>query len=214
MAAYANFDSSGGMTRQAWWWAVASPVVFWLPWRACWGDSGTVTGLVLALLLAASAVSDAFYRKIPNWSTYPAILWALGLSVSADIAKGLACPDVVEALGGLGAAGCLAGGVGTFGAALVVYRSGGIGGGDVKLVACLGSLVPWQRLLAALTFAFVAAAAFAIVSLIAGVALGLVKGQGLFCGFANSRQRSLPLGPFLAVGTLAALCLELEGLTP
>src|SRR5262249_45056480 len=136
---------------------------------------GTWAGLVLALLVAACACTDLAWRKIPNWATYPALLWAVLLNAFAALAPGVAgapaWPGVDPTLHGAGAPGllghvglgwCLLGAVACFVVMFFIYRLAGGGAGDVKLAAALGALLGLEGGLTALVFTYIAAGVAAL----------------------------------------------------
>jgi prepilin peptidase CpaA len=90
-----------------------------------------VSDLVLVAVLVVAAVTDVRSGRIYNRLVYPAI--ALGLAFGAA---------------GGGLAGlkdhALGAGIG-FGVLLVCYALGGMGGGDVKLMAAVGALGGFER---------------------------------------------------------------------
>ncbi len=104
---------------------------------------------LLAAMSAAAAVADVKCRRVPNYITLPVILAGLVLQASLGGKAGL-----WQALGGL-AAGALP--------MVVCWRMGGIGGGDVKLLAAVGALTNWEFALATLVWALAAAAVMALV---------------------------------------------------
>src|ERR1700743_2106458 len=73
-----------------------------------------------------ASVSDIRERKIPNWLTGPALLTGLVLHL---------CLDGLHGLGASALAAAIAGGI-----FLLFYIAGGMGAGDVKLMAALGAL--------------------------------------------------------------------------
>ncbi len=89
--------------------------------------------------------------------------------------------------------GLLAGG-GVFAAlyfgAILILKKEGMGFGDVKLVAALGLLLGWQKLLLAILLA-------SVLGSIVLVALNRIKNQ--------ERYTEYPFGPFIVAGTLVAL---------
>ncbi len=172
---------------------------------------GALGRLSLAMLAAiavgiAAGASDIASRRIPNRLTYAAILGGLAL--------GGACggESFIQALGGLAVAGLpfLAG-----------YLCGGVGGGDVKLMAGLGALVGWPAALhlviASLCAAGLGIALAAIWSgrleRLAGralVALALLRAGEPRSSLATLRgpdavRRTIPFGPAAALGTLIAV---------
>jgi Flp pilus assembly protein protease CpaA len=117
-------------------------------------------------------ILDLRARLIPDVITLPGLAYALGLaSVSGR------SPNVIEA--GLGV---LVGGGIVFLVAIV--SRGGMGGGDIKLMAMLGAALGWKGALGALALSQLAAAV---------VVLGLVV--------ARRRQlvRELPVGALIAL---------------
>ena len=129
------------------------------------------------ILLAAAAIVDFQRKIIPDWLTLPGLAWALAASVF------LGWPRMADAL--LGVLFC--GGVMLI---LAVISRGGIGGGDVKLMAMVGASLGWQWGFGVLVFAQLAAA---------GVALCL------FLARRKGRKGTLPFGPFLAAFALLAI---------
>lgn len=99
--------------------------------------------LPLLLALALVVVLDAWSRLIPDVITLPGLAYALVLAAT------LGSPSLLEA-----ALGALAGG-GVLLVAAVVSR-GGIGGGDVKLMAMLGAALGWKPALVVLALSQVA----------------------------------------------------------
>ena len=89
--------------------------------------------------------------------------------------------------------GLLAGG-GVFAAlyfgAILILKKEGMGFGDVKLVAALGLLLGWQKLLLAILLA-------SVLGSVVLVALNRIKHQ--------ERDTEYPFGPFIVGGTLVAL---------
>ena len=109
----------------------------------------TVTGL--ALVLGGVAVAaDLRGGQIPNW-----------------LPAGGALAGLLRHLGGAGARGAVmsvAGAAVAFALFLLPYALGGLGGGDLKLMAAFGSLLGPGSALAATLLAAVAGALFAAVS--------------------------------------------------
>jgi leader peptidase (prepilin peptidase)/N-methyltransferase len=89
--------------------------------------------------------------------------------------------------------------VASFGASLLLFaaalaRPGGLGMGDVKLALLLGAALGWS-VAPALLIGLLAAS-------VAGLALIALHGW-------SARKATIPLGPFLAIGGLAAVPLSL-----
>jgi len=130
------------------------------------------------ILLATAAIVDLQWKVIPDWLTLPGVVWALLASAY------LGWPRLSEALVGLALCG---------GALLLMalISRGGIGGGDVKLVAMIGAMLGWHWGFGVLVFAQLCAAGLALF---------------LFVSGRKGRKDALPFGPFLsAFGVLALL---------
>lgn len=85
---------------------------------------------ILIVLLVISVISDIRLRKIPNKFTFPAMLWGI---ITAGIFNGL--NGILYSLGGFIV------GLAIF---IIPYTMGGMGAGDVKLMATIGSLLGWK----------------------------------------------------------------------
>lgn len=132
-----------------------------------------------ALTTALIIVSfiDLEHQIVPDVITLPGL--ALGLLLSA-----LFLP--ITFLSSL--MGALLGG-GLFYAIASIYE-GGMGGGDIKLIAMIGAFIGWQQVLLTI---FVAAC------------VGSVIGLALLVTKRKHRRDPIPFGPFLALGAMVAL---------
>lgn len=125
-----------------------------------------VAFVLLAVVLLAAAVSDARTHRIPNRLTYGGILAGLLFWAMAGLLTG-GMSGVGEGLGHA-LLGCAAGYV----PMAIIFAAGGLGGGDVKLMAAAGALgASWQFVLATAIYAFV------VMFLLA---LGIMIRQGIF----------------------------------
>ncbi len=106
-----------------------------------------LSGTVVASSLLA-AVCDTRTRRIPNLLTFPVMLLGLGLHFSAGWREGL------EALGALTICGVVF---------LMFYLAGGMGAGDVKLIAAEGCLVGLSNVVPLLALTAIAGGLLAIV---------------------------------------------------
>ena len=131
----------------------------------------------VTVVLVALAVIDIRTRRLPNRIVLPATIVVLAAQMA--IAPDRAIEWVAAALG---ASALLF-------AASLLYP-GGLGMGDVKLALLLGAALGWA-VGGALAIAFLAAG-------IAAVAVMVRNGW-------SARKTTMPLGPFLAVGSLAVL---------
>jgi len=117
-------------------------------------------------------VFDLRVRIIPDVITLPGLAYALGLAAVA-----VRSPTVIEA--GLGA--LVGGGVVLL---VAIVSRGGMGGGDVKLMAMLGAALGWRGALVALALSQIAGAAMVL-----GVLVVRRRRPG----------RHLPVGAFIAL---------------
>jgi Flp pilus assembly protein protease CpaA len=117
-------------------------------------------------------VLDLRARLIPDVITLPGLVYALGLAAVSGRS-----PTVIEAgLGVLVGAGIVL--------LVAIVSRGGMGGGDIKLMAMLGAALGWQGALGVLALSQVAAAV---------IALGLVVARG------RRSVRQLPVGALIAL---------------
>lgn len=83
--------------------------------------------VALVALLVTAVVTDIRFARIPNWLTFPAMVIALALHTWLNGIHG-----VLFCLAGLGTG---------LGLLFLVYLLRGIGAGDVKLMAAIGSML-------------------------------------------------------------------------
>jgi leader peptidase (prepilin peptidase)/N-methyltransferase len=84
--------------------------------------------------------------------------------------------------------GLLAGGVTFY--LIAILSKGGMGGGDVKMMAMVGSFMGWKGV---------------FLTTLVGSLTGSLIGIGLIIFKGNGRKTKIPFGPFLALGSLVAL---------
>ncbi len=142
----------------------------------------------IALAIGAAAVGeDLWRRQISNWTSLAALLAGAIYQIWNGGLAGL----------GTALAGC---GVG-FLVFLIFYVLGGMGGGDVKLMAGFGALLGPGRSLEAAYYTAITGAVLA----------GLVLAAAALKKFAGREkgermgQKSIPYAPAIAVGVLLAL---------
>lgn len=123
---------------------------------------------VVAIVMAEAAIIDGRQLRVPNWLTYHFALGGLAYAAWAGGWGGLAWSAVGLAAG--------------LGLLLPLYAIGGMGAGDVKLLAGVGAWVgPWLVFGAFATSAFVGAA----------MALVMVARSG---AFARHRDQFFAIG--------------------
>ncbi len=140
---------------------------------------------IFCSVLVVITFIDLDFQIIPDRITLPGI--GIGLIAGAFL---MPDPFVRNALLGLKASiiGFLVGG-GLFYAIAVLSR-GGMGGGDIKMMAMVGALMGWKSVL--LT-TFLGSLTGAVI----GIFLMISKGKG--------RKTKIPFGPFLGLGSLITL---------
>jgi len=112
---------------------------------------------VLALVLIAAAICDLRRGSVYNWLTYPAVVVGLALGVAAGVAEGSWREGFFNHSLGFGFG---------FGVLFVAYLLGGMGGGDVKLMAAVGAFLGWPGALHAVFYSFLVGAALGLVIVI------------------------------------------------
>jgi len=161
-------------------------------------DSVIVVALMIVLLIAI--VTDLHSSRIPNWLTFSAMGFALAGHAWLGSMHG-----VLFSLAGLGT------GLGLF---FLIYLAGGIGAGDVKLMAAIGAFVGVYGVLSSAWLAMVVGGVYAIAAMcyqwgLASAGQRLVYaayGAVLVGGSAWTRELALPFklryGLAIAGGTL------------
>jgi prepilin peptidase CpaA len=126
-----------------------------------------IATLVLVGLLLVASITDVRWRRVYNWTTYPGILVGVaangvatvwGLDLASAWNRVLGCIGLYDSV-----AGCV--GCGFIMLVCYVFFPGGVGGGDVKLLAMMGAFLgPWKGLESLLwTFVFSACSAIVLV---------------------------------------------------
>ncbi len=115
--------------------------------------------IILSLLLIISAYFDITKKKIPNFITFPVILWGLLTYTIFDGFTGFKFSGF----------GFLVG-LSVF---LIPFILGGMGGGDVKLMAAIGALKGWRFVLYTTIYTGLAGGVIVIIILIKEKKLGI-----------------------------------------
>jgi leader peptidase (prepilin peptidase)/N-methyltransferase len=129
---------------------------------------------LMASTLVVVAFIDFDHKIIPNSITLPGMVIGLGLSL------GIAPIAPLTSLLGLFAGGTL------FYLIAVISR-GGMGGGDIKLIAMIGAFLGWQG---------------ALFTIFSGALLGSLVGGTLMLLGRKGRKDKVPFGPFLSCGAI------------
>jgi prepilin peptidase CpaA len=136
---------------------------------------------VVAVVIGVTAcVTDVRWRKVPNWLTLGAVLAGLMAHAVAPGGQGLAAATVGLAVG-----------LAVF---FPFFALGGMGGGDVKLMAALGCWVGWSAIIWTSLYAAVAGG---VVGLAVALAHGYLRQAfsnigGLFLFWSVQGVRPMP----------------------
>ena len=161
------------------------------------------TNVCAFVLLVLCAGWDIKYRKRPNWATLPGIVLGFGLNALHGGWTGMKESGLGFIVG--------------FGALLVLFVLGWMGGGDVKLMAAVGALKGYPFIVSALFYSL-------IVGIVIGVAM-LIWNRKTLRTFKNlffvigsrftklipkqnidpEQTQKLPFGLAIVLGTLWAL---------
>jgi prepilin peptidase CpaA len=143
----------------------------------------------------AATVEDLVRRQISNWICGAALAAGLALHIASG--------------GWRGAASALLGAIAGFGVFLVFYLLGGMGGGDVKLMAGFGSILGVHRLLEAALWTAACGGVFAALAIGFSALRGIVRswsaGDGGSVSAAEKPLRSIPYAPAIAAGVWLSL---------
>lgn len=142
--------------------------------------------LSIALLIGAVATAeDLWRRRISNHTSVGAF------------ALGLAAQTALYGLKGLGSA--LAGTAAGFLVFLIFFLLGGMGGGDIKLMAGFGAVIGWDRILPAAVMTAIVGALFALVYLLVRKIRGKSK---LTDSDKAAEPEAIPYAPAISLGVL------------
>jgi prepilin peptidase CpaA len=155
------------------------------------------------IVLAVATFTDLRSRRIPNWLVLPFLLAGFVVSGSLHGWHG-----IVQSLAGLGVGALFFG---------VLSLMGGMGMGDVKLCAAIGTWIGPSQMLIALVLTGIAGGVIALCLAVAGGFVGeMLGGAGdLIFGWKdrglrahpelvleNPLTRKMPYAPAIAIGTV------------
>ncbi len=157
-----------------------SGVLYVLLWTRFGLSIPLVVYAALTSALLTVALIDYDHKIIPNTITLPGIVIGLGLSLLSLLSlKVLPITPLASLLG------ILVGGA--FFYLIALISKGGMGGGDIKLIAMIGAFLGWQG---------------AFFTILSGALLGSVVGVSLMVLGKKGRKDKVPFGPFLSVGAI------------
>ncbi len=145
----------------------------------------------------AATVEDLVHRQISNWICATAFVAGVALHMISEGWRG----------GFTAVLGALAG----FGVFLVFYLLGGMGGGDVKLMAGFGAILGVNRLLEAALWTAACGGIFAAIAIAFTTLRGLLRrpvrdGNGSDAATQGKRRlQSIPYAPAIAAGVWLSL---------
>jgi len=141
--------------------------------------SFVIYALLVSTLLVVTLI-DYDHKIIPNTITLPGIAIGLGLSILSILSISvLPITPLASLLGVLGG--------GAFFYLIALISRGGMGGGDIKLIAMIGAFLGWQG---------------AFFTILSGALLGSVVGVSLMVLGKKGRKDKVPFGPFLSIGAI------------
>jgi leader peptidase (prepilin peptidase) / N-methyltransferase len=153
---------------------MASGVIYVLLWYKLGVGLPLVLNGLLSSALLVVALIDFDHKIIPNVITLPGMTMGLGLSFWV-----LSITPLVSL------AGLLTGGIIFY--LIAVVSKGGMGGGDIKLIAMIGAFLGWQG---------------ALFTIFSAALLGSLVGVTLMLLGRKGRKDKVPFGPFLAGGAM------------
>lgn len=153
---------------------LASGILYVLLWYKLGLSLPFVFYALLTSALVVVALIDFDHRIIPNTITLPGMVVGLGLSFWA-----LPITPLASLLG------LLAGGVLFY--LIAAVSRGGMGGGDIKLIAMIGAFLGWQG---------------ALFTIFSGALMGSLVGVTLMLLGRKGRKDKVPFGPFLSGGAI------------
>ncbi|HVO98850.1 MAG TPA: A24 family peptidase [Bryobacteraceae bacterium] len=152
----------------------------------------TMQAWIAVLVGLAATVDDLARREIANWIPAAALAGGFGWQIGQD--------------GWAGALHALAGAAAGFAVFLVFYLLGGMGGGDVKLMAGFGALLGTGRLLEAALWTAGAGGIFALCALTLQWARRQFWGRGrIETVEEKERGNSIPYAPAITLGVWLSL---------
>ena len=128
---------------------------------------------MLGTILLGIAITDARHYLIPDEFTWGGLVLGLAISLGGGV------PGFLQAVLGAGAGLALLYAVAVIGK--WVFKEEAMGGGDIKMMAMVGSFVGWKGVL---------------LTIFAGALLGTL----IFVPLSFKKKKLVPFGVFLAVG--------------
>jgi prepilin peptidase CpaA len=118
--------------------------------------------ILIFTILAVASLTDLLYKKIPNWLTYSSLICGIFFQILFRGFDGFS-----NSLQGIGIG---------FALTFIIYLAGGLGAGDVKLMAALGAFLGPKEIFITFIFSSFLSGVYAIILLaIHGFILNTIK---------------------------------------
>jgi prepilin peptidase CpaA len=151
----------------------------------------TIQVWIAILVGLAATVDDLARRRIANWIPAVALAGGFGWQLGQS--------------GWMGGLYALAGAAAGFAVFLVFYLLGGMGGGDVKLMAGFGALLGAGRLLEAALWTAGVGGVLALCVVAFKSARRLIRGEKVMGNAKEVREDSIPYAPAITLGVWLSL---------
>lgn len=159
----------------------------------------------LTIILVFASWHDIRFRRIPNYLTYSGLVIVFAFAIQTDY---LPFPGVTtdsnEYLVSQTALGC----IGLTIPLLLLHSCGGIGGGDVKLGACIGAFAGLENgitiLITGHILAGTVALLFGVFGFVACHSTHVEDLSGVKTQFSSFCSTGMPMACFYLIGTLVA----------
>jgi prepilin peptidase CpaA len=147
---------------------------------------------IAVLVGLAATVDDLARRQIANWIPAAALAGGFGWQIGQD--------------GWMGAAHALAGAAAGFAVFLAFYLLGGMGGGDVKLMAGFGALLGTGRLIEAALWTAAIGGVLAMLTLgVRALVKRIAPSKKVQTAEEKEKGESIPYAPAITLGVWLAL---------
>jgi prepilin peptidase CpaA len=146
----------------------------------------------IAILVGLAAmIDDLARRQIANWIPLAALAAGFGWQIGQSGLRGLMYAGI----------GTVAG----FAVFLIFYLLGGMGGGDIKLMAGFGALLGFHQVLAAALWIGAVGGVLAVGVLAVRGVIRTLGGTQVLTEKQAERQESIPYAPAIALGVWLSL---------
>jgi len=146
----------------------------------------------IAILVGLAAmIDDLARRQIANWIPLAALAAGFGWQIGQSGLRGLMYAGI----------GTVAG----FAVFLIFYLLGGMGGGDIKLMAGFGALLGFHQVLAAALWIGAVGGVLAVAVLAVRAVMRALHGAKAMTEKQVERQDSIPYAPAIALGVWLSL---------